>query len=1021
MKAAPTAKPAAKPAHEAAPRAVGATKMEAVKELQAGLGNQALLRAREAVPRIATDGVAGASEPLPHLQQIRAAFGRHDVSGVRAAIGGRAGVAATRLGALAYATGNRIAFRSAPNARLAAHEAAHVVQQRSGLALQHGIGQPGDQHERLADAVADAVVAGRSAEALLDGATGPQRPGVQLQCECGGTCERCAVQFQIAPRPARAAAPDAEAAALRSLLFASTVLIHTPALSAADTAVLPRIAAAVPIYDALMERNRVLRETEQHRQFLVDLEHRPVASTDRADGGTDVSGGVGAQPGEVDALRAQIATSTASSAVMSEDIRRSLVAAHFADEAEVIRLVEVDFPALWMRRARQIALARLDVSRDQVIAEQRRYPSSGGGEVAALRSADAELARLVAARDAAHMSREDIDRQLVDLRARRARMDQQHHDAQVGRLPGGTPATADEFRESDRQIAEMEARSGTTEAQRVHSSEALESARVRLGGQHPLLHTAGYHPGMFARMTDAEIAAQTQSWTQTVLDNIERTRANIADGTIKLWDLNDVPEQTYNSLGVPSESSLGSAVRTYVAGRRSDAHALGIAQTVLEVGLIIGVTLLNPVAGAVLAITVSSGHLVADVLAASREEAAGHTHVVPELADISANDPDYLAVLIDVASLGFDLFQLGSALRSLRPAAAALRAGTMTPEAFERAARGAVGDQAGEALAQRAVRRLSLRGAAERLSAARQWAARAIRAGGATLLDLGELAIARLRALPQRILAWLAELPDRLLRAALMCASPCRVDLDTIRRLFREAEEAGAVRGATLATAEEVVASLPAGIERSRILTQLGRHRGYLAAIREAGMTAEDFAHIGEFLTAADATSLRSSYQTFTAFLNRAVAVRIGANPDRLMAVLTAMRVAEARGASSASRGAIFEAWARINVPFTDEYVRLTVMVGARRVTADRWVASLGEIWDMKAYFGTAAGDLIDVAQAQRYALLLERQVEGGTVRSINYLFLTREIAEANQALLVRRGLSFRVWYLGPNGVRVRL
>ena len=72
------------------------------------------------------------------------------------------------MGARAYAAGNRVAFASAPDLHLAAHEVAHVVQQRGGVQLSGGVGAAGDIYERHADAVADRVVRGESAEALLD-------------------------------------------------------------------------------------------------------------------------------------------------------------------------------------------------------------------------------------------------------------------------------------------------------------------------------------------------------------------------------------------------------------------------------------------------------------------------------------------------------------------------------------------------------------------------------------------------------------------------------------------------------------------------------------------------------------------------------------------------------------------------------------------------------------------------------------------------------------------------------------
>ncbi|HVK78952.1 MAG TPA: DUF4157 domain-containing protein [Kofleriaceae bacterium] len=128
---------------------------------------------------IAERGVGGASGRLPFADVIAGAFGRHDISGVRVAIGGAAAEAATALGARAFATGDAIAFADQPDLHLAAHEAAHVIQQRAGVALAGGIGQAGDAYERHADAVADAVVRGESAEALLDHGPGGGGGGVQ--------------------------------------------------------------------------------------------------------------------------------------------------------------------------------------------------------------------------------------------------------------------------------------------------------------------------------------------------------------------------------------------------------------------------------------------------------------------------------------------------------------------------------------------------------------------------------------------------------------------------------------------------------------------------------------------------------------------------------------------------------------------------------------------------------------------------------------------------------------------------
>ncbi len=133
----------------------------------------------------ASYGVSDGGGRLPHLDRIQSAFGHHDVSGIQAHIGGRAAQASEAIGAQAYATGAHVAFRSAPDLHTAAHEAAHVVQQRQGVHLSGGVGQAGDRYEQHADAVADRVLQGESASELLDsvagGKLGSQGAAIQLE------------------------------------------------------------------------------------------------------------------------------------------------------------------------------------------------------------------------------------------------------------------------------------------------------------------------------------------------------------------------------------------------------------------------------------------------------------------------------------------------------------------------------------------------------------------------------------------------------------------------------------------------------------------------------------------------------------------------------------------------------------------------------------------------------------------------------------------------------------------------
>ena len=133
------------------------------------------------VQQLAARGVSGGGGSMPHAAAIQHSFGAHDISGVAAHTSVQAKEAAGSIGARAYAMGNDIAFAETPSLHTAAHEAAHVVQQRAGVSLSGGVGTAGDQYEQHADQVADLVVQGKSSEGLLNQMTrGGDGSGVQM-------------------------------------------------------------------------------------------------------------------------------------------------------------------------------------------------------------------------------------------------------------------------------------------------------------------------------------------------------------------------------------------------------------------------------------------------------------------------------------------------------------------------------------------------------------------------------------------------------------------------------------------------------------------------------------------------------------------------------------------------------------------------------------------------------------------------------------------------------------------------
>jgi outer membrane biosynthesis protein TonB len=124
-------------------------------------------RSSRLIRSVAKSGFKGNAGSYPFQHRIQAAFGRHDISTVKAFSDAAAKQANRSFGSLAYASREKVAFRGYPDLHTAAHEAAHIIQQRQGVQLTDGAGRKDDPYERHADAVADRVVQSKSVQSLL--------------------------------------------------------------------------------------------------------------------------------------------------------------------------------------------------------------------------------------------------------------------------------------------------------------------------------------------------------------------------------------------------------------------------------------------------------------------------------------------------------------------------------------------------------------------------------------------------------------------------------------------------------------------------------------------------------------------------------------------------------------------------------------------------------------------------------------------------------------------------------------
>ncbi len=127
----------------------------------------------DTIHQAARRGIRTYSTALPYGNEIQRAFGRHDISGIRYHSNPAAAQSAHAMNARAYTCGNHVVSAGPISKHTAAHEAAHYIQQLGGVRLKNSVGSVGDEYERHADAVGDAVVQGKSAQSLLDRYAGP--------------------------------------------------------------------------------------------------------------------------------------------------------------------------------------------------------------------------------------------------------------------------------------------------------------------------------------------------------------------------------------------------------------------------------------------------------------------------------------------------------------------------------------------------------------------------------------------------------------------------------------------------------------------------------------------------------------------------------------------------------------------------------------------------------------------------------------------------------------------------------
>jgi hypothetical protein len=462
----------------------------------------------------------------------------------------------------------------------------------------------------------------------------------------------------------------------RRVVYAATVLHGLPPIDTDREARLDAMIGGSSLYGQIRERSAKQQHLDELRTSFADLEARARSAADLAPGET-LPGGVPPSEEEMATLGEEIYAGALEVKGLDAAVQAELRTLGIGDERELQSLVEREFPELWVQRGKQIAYRMLDVNQAVAEAEMDRYRAQDMCilDVEELRVVDARLAVMARGQQSAaeQAAAAEGAREAKSEELRQAE-DTIRWSQAPGGLPGGVPPSGEEIEGLNRDIARLEAEATSLRELEAAAAQDLDAARNHHAAQLPILLMDHYSPGMFENVSDEALGQMTGAMVQDVLDNIEETRENIANDEVRVWDLHEVPELTFQDLGVTRDSALGEAVEAHIADVRSDESALSIALGALALvaGIVAGVA-----SGglALFALAASSGigvyQLSRSVSRYSAEAAAEEVSIDPAIADISANEPELMWVVLDVVGVVADV---GGVVAALRPAARGLAA-----------------------------------------------------------------------------------------------------------------------------------------------------------------------------------------------------------------------------------------------------------------------------------------------------------------------------------------------------------
>ncbi|GAA1823475.1 hypothetical protein [Agromyces salentinus] len=363
-----------------------------------------------------------------------------------------------------------------------------------------------------------------------------------------------------------------------------------------------------------------------------------------------------------------------------------------ADEEALLRLVNDEFPRMFLREARLVADGMLTANEQEARAEQQRYSQNVcSPDIEGLLEADRTLAQ--------------VDPHPTELSVRVA------EEALRRFAPAAGVPTPEEFAamipEHEQSvmvdIANLDRNRSLAPKQRA----VYDAARFGFGREYPILLNSTYRPGMFSMASYDQLGEVVRGPVADILENITRVRGAIADDELKVWNLLNVLQITLQRLNV-DDPVLIAAVQRRITEIESDETFLSWVKVALAiVTSVVAGLVFTPAAGMAVAAAWGVGNLAGSISEYRTETAAENVALEESEADISLKEPTLAWVMIDALALGLELGPLARAVRPSARALAALR----SPEAlaaFRARAVAEVGEEAAGELSRKAATRFGV-------------------------------------------------------------------------------------------------------------------------------------------------------------------------------------------------------------------------------------------------------------------------------------------------------------------------